>query len=1608
MDDEGEMPSSSSSFESLCGNDPFWNRNQSWDTPHPEFSTCFRKTALIWGPCALFWAMLPFHIYIIYKSKNPTLQFTKLCLVKTIAAIALFGLALIDASFWAFRSEMNPVDVLDPTVRLVTFGAILAVVQVERRKGLRISGVQFLFWTFYLIAQCFDLYSFVYQYLKDDGNLHPLPFVTFLLTMLFVIVSYCCHFFAEPRALYEGPVDGSQAPLSQDDKPCPELDASFPSHLTFGWFTGFAWTGIKRSLTEDDLWSLTPSITSEYIVPKFQTNWQAAVKKAAQFNELHGLAPKAEKHEGNGDVSFNLADESITVKTKPDSGKPKEPKLARVFPAMIRTFGVRFVLASLQKLIHDTLIFVAPMLLKLIIAFAASDDYIWKGIIYAFLLLITSMLQTIFLSRYFYDMYIIGIWIKSALTSAIYRKSLTISSAGKKESTTGEVVNLMSVDTQRVVDMMPYINMIWSAPFQIAISLFLLYRTLGASVFAGFFVMILLIPLNGVIAGMSGKLQQKQMKEKDQRVKMMNEILQGIKILKLYAWEPSFQALVGDIRKKEVQILKQMGYLAAGTSFIWSCAPFVVSLVTFATYVLSDPANVLDSEKAFVSLSLFNILRFPLSMLPMMIMNAVQASVALKRIDKFMNSEELTTSVEVIKDTNGHSDGHVETVKPAIEIENGDFQWESDQEKLTLEDINVTVNSGSLVAVVGTVGAGKSSLMSAILGELEQKSGHVRVKGSIAYTSQQAWIQNATVKNNILFHLPYDEKKYDQVLEACALKADLDILPGGDNTEIGEKGINLSGGQKQRVSLARAVYGNADVFLLDDPLSAVDSHVGKHIFTKVIGPDGLLAGKTRVLVTHSITYLPQVDNIIVIKEGQISEVGTYKELLAQKGAFAEFLVQYFSQEIDVKTADLATELEILRSELEDTMGGKDQLGQRLAYQRAESEQKEHSRSASPIVNGSKKDLSRSMSQESGSPRKSVVTSRQGSVKPKDEKDTKVEEIMKAAERQYESEKTETGGVKWTVYLYYIVNMGLVLFGSCAFFFTISQIFSAWSSIWLSIWSDQADFKNKTMLPENNSTNGNGNETEFENLNINPERDMYLGVYGGLGFGQAFCVVFGSMFLYLATLKGARTLHDNMLSNVLRSPMAFFDTTPQGRILNRFGKDVDVLDATMPMILRGWITCLLGVASSFIIIAYTTPVFLLPVALILGFYYLVQRIYVACSRQLKRLESVSRSPIYSHFGETVTGAATIRAYNLQSKFIRQSELIVDENQKAYFPSVVANRWLSVRLETVGNMIIFCATLLAVLGRDTLSPGLVGLSVSYALSVTQTLNWLVRMASEVETNIVAVERLKEYSDTPKEAEWTLEETKPKENWPDEGRIEFKGYSSRYREGLDLVLKQISFVIEGGQKVGIVGRTGAGKSSLTLALFRLVEPAEGTIVIDGVDISKLGLHELRNQLTIIPQDPVLFSGSLRMNLDPFNKYTDDQLWTSLKLSHLDNFVNSLTAGLEHLIAEGGENLSVGQRQLICLARALLRKTKILVLDEATAAVDLETDELIQNTIKKEFSDCTVITIAHRLNTIMDYDKILVLAQGERVEYDAPKNLLNNKNSLFYSMCRDAALVS
>ncbi|XP_042861563.1 multidrug resistance-associated protein 1-like isoform X1 [Penaeus japonicus] len=1530
-------------LDEFCGS-KFWDANVTWYTDNPDFTPCFERTVLVWIPCFFLWVFAPMEVFYIRSSPDRLVPWSWCNVSKLIGSALLMTVQCVDFFHAVYRNANDEVvygvDYAAPAIIFFTILLQVVFILMEKKRGIQSSGVIFMFWLFMVICGIPEYRTYFINILGEEtkDDVIVLPFVTYMVYFPLIVVMLILNCFGDATPEY--------LDFDRGEKPCPEVSASFFNRILFAWMDALIWKGYRNPLEMKDLWSLTYENASRTIVRRWNRNWGKSLAKREK---------KAERQ------AWSTANNANEVELK-GMGKDKKKQVS-ILPTMVRTFGPTFLFGATLKLFHDCLQFVSPQILSALIVFTESEDMpAWKGYMYAALMFVCAQIQSLVLGQYFMKMFLAGLRIRTGVISAVYRKALRISSSARKESTVGEIVNLMSVDAQRFMDLTSYINMLWSAPLQIALALYFLWGLLGPSVLAGLAVMIVLIPVNGFIANKTKQFQISQMKNKDHRVKLMNEILNGIKVLKLYAWEPSFEDQVLHVRNEEIKVLKKSAYLNAGTSFIWTCTPFLVTFVMFATYVLTDPTHILTAEKIFTSITLLNILRMPMTMLPFLIVAAVQANVSLTRLNKFLNADELDPDA-VTKDR---------TLKKPITVENGTFSWGVDDEdgKAVLHNLNLDIEEGSLVAVVGSVGAGKSSLCSAILGEMEKLTGRVNINGDIAYVAQQAWIQNATLEDNILFNNKRDDDRYTQCVQACALQSDLDMLPGGDQTEIGEKGINLSGGQKQRVSLARAVYSNADIYLLDDPLSAVDSHVGKHIFENVIGPEGVLKGKTRILVTHGLTYLPKVEKIVVLKKGVITEQGTYKELIEKKGEFQEFLLQYLSEEIEDE--EELEGLEDIKMQLESALG-KEGLQRQISRTKRESESESIGHEAVGEHRGSLRRRSKKIS-ESEKPKPAVASPQKPDVK--------------VGQKLIEKEKAETGKVQLSVYGYYIKAIGILSTSMTVLFYVLSQACTVGSNVWLTAWSSESALQNET-----------GQDPAI--------RDKYLGVYGALGIGQALTICLGSLIIAGATVSASKLLHKMLLDNVMHSPMSFFDMTPIGRIVNRFSKDLDTVDVLLPSNLRAWVSCLISVVATFLAIIYATPIFVVVMVPTMIIYYFVQVLYVSTSRQLKRIESVSRSPIYSHFQESIQGASTIRAFGRANQFMLDSEKKVDTNQISSFPSVMANRWLAIRLEFIGNIMTFFASLFAVLGRDTISSGLVGLSVSYALSVTQTLNWLVRMTSDVETNIVAVERIKEYTETTQEAEWEIPMKKPEKDWPQHGVVKFNKYSTRYREGLDLVVRDIDCQISGGEKIGIVGRTGAGKSSLTLALFRIIEAAGGNITIDNIDISNIGLHDVRRRLTIIPQDPVLFSGTLRMNLDPFNSYNDEKVWSALEHSHLKEFVSQLGSGLQHEVSEGGENLSVGQRQLVCLARALLRKTRVLVLDEATAAVDLETDDLIQQTIRREFADCTVITIAHRLNTIMDSSRVLVLDKGEIREFDTPENLLKDKKSVFYSMARDAGLV-
>ncbi|KAM4729257.1 ATP-binding cassette sub-family C member 2 [Anableps anableps] len=1557
-------------LEEYCGS-CFWNESYV-EREDPDLPLCLEQTVLVWIPLGFLWLCAPWNLMsLCRRSQSNTKHRTKLYLFKQLVVFLLLltaigGLIVTLVEDFGPKSSAEKISAVyytNPVLFAVTWILLLLCQEGVRRKERAVDSASlFLFWLLLVLCDIFPFQTLLREALRL-GEVRDVPrfslfYISFGLEVIALILSAVADIPPEEKELA---------------KKNPEAGAAFLSRITFNWMNSMVVKGYKKPLVQEDLWELNEVDSTAYISQRFNHHMQYELGKARiRFQKM--LKNKLIKSQGksleeasqSNDLGKGVSQDVLMMeekgKNKDEKKKKKKEKKKEetnypnswLVTTLYKTFKWILIESAFFKLLQDLLAFVSPQLLKLMISFTQNkSSYAWEGYLYAVLLLVVALLQSLFLQQYFQRCFVLGMKVRTALMAAVYKKALVMSNDNRKESTVGETVNLMSADAQRFNDVTNFIHLLWSCPLQIAVSIVFLWMELGPSTLAGLAVMVLMVPINGLLATRARKFQIENMKFKDKRMKIMNEMLNGIKILKLFAWEPSFQDQVENIRGKELKVMRKFAYLTAVSTFIFTCAPTLVSLATFAVFVAVSSDNILTPEKAFTSISLFNILRFPLAMLPMLIASIVQTTVSKKRLEKFLGGDDLDS--DIVR--------HDPSFNSAVSISNGSFAWETDSEPL-LKNVSLDIKPGRLVAIVGAVGSGKSSLMSALLGEMHSTKGFINIQGSIAFVPQQAWIQNATLRDNILFGSPYEDKRFQDVLEACALGPDLKLLSAGDLTEIGEKGINLSGGQKQRVSLARAAYSQADILLLDDPLSAVDSHVGKHLFDKVIGPKGILQNKTRILVTHGISFLPYVDEVVVLVNGQVSEVGSYQSLRASKGAFSEFLDTYAKEQSNQPSSN------------ED--GYQDTEDLELIPEREDTQADFPPEDAVSFTLKRENSIRRS---QRGT-RTSFRLRKNSTLKPTED----VGETKKG-QRLIEKEAMETGQVKFSVYLQYLRALGWGYTFWIVFIYFIQNIAFIGQNLWLSDWTnDAADYQNQTYPSS--------------------KRDTRVGVFGALGLAQGILVFLGTLLLANASIDASQILHSRLLNNILRVPMLFFDTTPIGRVVNRFAKDIFTVDEAIPQSFRSWILCLLGVLGTLFVICLATPFFTIIIIPLAVVYFFVQRFYVATSRQLRRLDSVSRSPIYSHFGETVSGLSVIRAYNHQERFLKHNEITIDENLKSVYPWIVSNRWLAIRLEFLGNLVVFFSALFAVISRNSIDSGLVGLSISYALNVTQTLNWLVRMTSELETNIVAVERVSEYSELENEAPWVTQH-RPPEKWPEAGRLQFVDYKVRYRPELDLVLKGISCDIGSTEKIGIVGRTGAGKSSLTNCLFRIIEAAEGCILIDDLDISRIGLHDLRNSLTIIPQDPVLFSGTLRMNLDPFDKFSDQELWRVLELSHLKDYVAGLQEGLQHEVAEGGENLSVGQRQLLCLARALLRKSRILILDEATAAVDLETDDLIQNTIRKEFSHCTVLTIAHRLHSIMDSSRVMVLDAGQIVEFDSPSNLME-KRGHFYSMAKDAGITA
>ncbi|KAK2768155.1 hypothetical protein FQN54_000007 [Arachnomyces sp. PD_36] len=1400
---------------------------------------------------------------------------------------------------------------------LVSLGVIFAVQYYEHWRSRQPNGVVLFYWLFFLVTYAVKLRSLVSQKAYQDRLAY---FVTFNVSLGLAILEFVLEYLVpKKQSAYDA--------LGDEDE-CPFEYADIFSVLTFSWMTPMMKFGYKNFLTQDDLWNLRRGDTTQVTGSQIEGVWNKELKK-------------------------------------------KKPSL---WIALFKAFGGPYLRGGIIKTGSDVLAFIQPQLLRLLIQFIDSYRYpdpqpVIRGVAIAIAMFVVSVAQTACLHQYFQRAFETGMRVKSGLTAMIYSKSLKLSNEGRASKSTGDIVNYMAVDQQRLADLTQFGMMLWSAPLQIILCMASLYQLLGVSMLAGVGAMILMIPLNGVIAKMMKTLQVKQMKNKDSRTKLMTEILNNMKSIKLYAWNTAFMNKLNHVRNDlELNTLRKIGATQSVANFTWSSTPFLVSCSTFAVFVLTND-RPLTTEIVFPALTLFNLLTFPLSILPMVITSIIESSVAVNRLTSYFTADELQKDAVLYQDAVSH------TGDESVRIRDATFTWNRQEDRNVLENINFSARKGELSCIVGRVGSGKSSLLQSLLGDLWKIHGEVVVKGRIAYVAQQPWVMNASVRENIVFGHRWDPHFYNLTVEACALLDDFQTLPDGDQTEVGERGISLSGGQKARLTLARAVYARADVYLLDDCLSAVDQHVGRHLIRRVLGSTGILASKTRILTTNAITVLKDADFVGLLRNGTIIEKGTYEQLLAMKGEIANLVRSSTSDE----EADSGPSEDNSDKEDESLLSPGEVILPDDAEDSEMSEVEEAQEHLGPLApvrsNGVRRmstaTLRRASTSSYQGPRGKIADEEGGVLKSKQTKET-----------------TEQGKVKWNVYGEYAKASNLYAVAVYLLALLAAQTAQVAGSFWLKQWSER-------------------NEEEGSN----PEVGKYIGVYFAFGFGSAALVVLQTLVLWIfCSIEASRKLHERMAFAIFRSPMSFFETTPSGRILNRFSSDIYRVDEVLSRTFNMLFVNSARAIFTMVVICVSTPAFLILIVPLGAVYFGYQKYYLRTSRELKRLDSVSRSPIYAHFQESLGGISTIRAYRQQQRFALENEWRMDANLRAYFPSINANRWLAVRLEFIGSVIILAAavfSIISVSAGSNLPSGMVGLAMSYALQITQSLNWIVRQTVEVETNIVSVERVLEYATLPSEAPDVIFKNRPNISWPAQGAVSFKNYSTRYREGLDLVLKDVTLDIKPREKIGVVGRTGAGKSSLTLSLFRIIEAASGNISIDGLNISSIGLLDLRGRLAIIPQDAALFEGTVRDNLDPRHVHDDTELWSVLGHARLKDHVASMRGQLDAPVHEGGSNLSQGQRQLISLARALLTPSNILVLDEATAAVDVETDALLQRMLRSSiFQERTIITIAHRINTILDSDRIVVLDHGRVAEFDTPAELIKRKGQ-FYELVKESGLL-
>uniref|UniRef100_A0A3Q3W9M0 Uncharacterized protein n=1 Tax=Mola mola TaxID=94237 RepID=A0A3Q3W9M0_MOLML len=1163
-----------------------------------------------------------------------------------------------------------------------------------------------------------------------------------------------------------------------------------------------------------------------------------------------------------------------------------------IWRSMYCAFGRPILLSSTFRYLADLLGFAGPLCISGIVKhltgdgekyfdvyFMSSSELLQNTSVLAVLLFLALVLQRTFLQASYYVTIETGINLRGALLAMIYNKILRLSTSNMSmgEMTLGQINNLVAIETNQLMWFLFLCPNLWAMPVQIVMGMILLYYLLGWSALVGASIIVLLAPIQYLIATKLANTQKSSLEHSTDRLKKTSEILKGIKLLKLYAWENIFCDSVEETRSKELTSLKTFAFYTSLSIFMNAAIPIAAVLVTFVMHHVLY-TSVPKPSQAFAALALFHILVTPLFLLSTVVRFAVKAL---------------------------------------------------------------------LTMIVGQVGCGKSSLLLAMLGEMQTIEGRVywskltietyllasvshdassKNRYSVAYATQKSWLLNATVEENITFGSPFSKQRYKAVIDACSLQPDIDLLPFGDQTEIGERGINLSGGQRQRICVARALYQNTNIVFLDDPFSALDIHLSDHLMQEGILKFLQDDKRTVVLVTHKLQYLIHADWIIAMKDGSVLREGTLK---------------------DIQTHDVE-----LYDHWKTLMNKQDQELEKVVYPNLLIFTHGHH----PYLNC----ILKEEEEEEDDDNMSTITNRRSKI-------------------------------PWRVCWCYLSSGGFFMVLLMVSSKLLKHAVIVAIDYWLALWTSS---KNNVTRAERDMAVCDSQDDSY-----------YLPVFIILcAAGIVLCLI-TSLTVEFLGLSAATNLHHNLLNKIIHAPIRFFDITPLGQILNRFSADTNIIDQHIPPTLESLTRSTLLCLSAIGVISSITPTFVVALIPLAVAFYFIQKYFRVASKDLQDLDDSTQLPLLCHFSETAEGLTTIRAFRHEARFKQRMLELTDTNNTAYLFLSAANRWLEVRTDYLGAVIVLTAAVTSIwsLHYGLLSAGLVGLGLTYALTVSNYLNWVVRNLADLEVQMAAVKKVNSFLSTESENyEGSMDTSQVPENWPQHGEIKIQDLCVRYDPMLKPVLKHVNAYILPGQKVGICGRTGSGKSSLSLAFFNMVDIFEGKIVIDGIDICKLPLQTLRSRLSIILQDPVLFSGSIRFNLDPERTCTDGRLWEALEIAQLKNMVKALPGGLDAAVTEGGENFSVGQRQLFCLARAFVRKSSILIMDEATASIDMATENILQKVVMTAFADRTVVTIAHRVQTILTADLVIVMKRGNILEYDKPEILLEQEDGMFASFVK------